>query len=326
MVNVIISTTMFTYILFAIGFVILILGAKFLVDGASSIGIKAGLSQLIIGLTIVAFGTSLPELVINIFASIKGSSGLAIGNVLGSNIMNTLLIIGITAIIYPIKVDNAVSKRDSWINLLAIFLVAILANDILFGKNEKIIDQTDGIILLIFFIIMLYLLFSNSGGRSENSDNNIRTFPYFKSIIFIIIGSLGLFFGGKWIVSGATIIASQLGVSESVIGLTLIAIATSLPELVTSIVAALKKNTDIAIGNALGSNIFNIFLVLGTSATIHPINFESNLNFEIGILVVASLFLVLVIRLGNKARTITRLEGIFLTLGYLVFLFWSIFS
>lgn len=317
---------MITYILFVIGFVILILGAKFLVDGASSIGVKAGLSQLIIGLTIVAFGTSLPELVINIFASLKGSSGLAIGNVLGSNIMNTLLIVGITAIIYPIKVDNVVSKRDSWINLLAILLVAILANDLLFGKSEKIIDRTDGIILLIFFVLMLYVLFSNFGGRNNSSNSAIRTFTYFKSLIFIIIGSLGLFWGGKWIVSGATVIASGLGVTESVIGLTLIAIATSLPELVTSIVAALKKNTDIAIGNALGSNIFNIFLVLGTSATIHPINFESSLNVEIGILIIASLFLMFVIRMGNKKRTITRLEGVFLTLGYLVFLFWSIFS
>lgn len=317
---------MITFILFAIGFVLLIFGAKFLVDGASSIGVKAGLSQLIIGLTIVAFGTSLPELVINVFASLKGSSGLVIGNVLGSNIMNTLLIIGITAIIYPIKVDNIVCKRDSWINLIAILLVAILANELLFGKHEKIIDKTDGIILLIFFLIMLYVLFSNSGSRNVSNDNKIRTLPHFRSIVLIISGCLGLFFGGKWIVSGALAISSEMGISESVIGLTLVAIATSLPELVTSIVAALKKNTDIAIGNALGSNIFNIFLVLGTSATIHPINFESSLNFEIGILIGASLFLMLVIRFGNKSRTITRMEGVFLTLGYIIFLLWSIFS
>lgn len=317
---------MITYILFATGFILLILGAKFLVDGASSIGVKIGLSQLIIGLTIVAFGTSLPELVINVFASLKGSSGLVIGNVLGSNIMNTLLIIGITAIIYPIKVDSVVCKRDSWINLIAILLLAILANELLFGKHEKIIDKTDGIILLIFFLIMLYVLFSNSGNHTDNTDNKLRTFPYLKSIGLILAGSLGLFFGGKWIVSGALTISNEMGISESVIGLTLVAIATSLPELVTSIVAALKKNTDIAIGNALGSNIFNIFLVLGISATIHPINFESSLNFEIGILIVASLFLMFVIRIGNKARTITRLEGIFLALGYFIFLFWSIFS
>jgi cation:H+ antiporter len=316
---------MMVYILFVIGFVILILGAKLLVDGASSIGVKVGLSQLIIGLTIVAFGTSLPELVINVFASLEGSSGLAIGNVLGSNIMNTLLIVGVAAIIYPIKVDSLVCKRDSWINLFAILLVAILANDLLFGKQQKVIDRVDGIILLIFFVIMLYVLFSNFGKKNNSNENEIPSLTYSKSIILIILGSLGLFFGGKWIVSGASVISIELGISESTIGLTLIAIATSLPELVTSIVAALKKNTDIAIGNALGSNIFNIFLVLGTSALIHPINFESSLNIEIGILIVASLFLMLVIRLGSKKRTITRVEGIFLALAYFIFLFWSLF-
>ncbi len=317
---------MIVYILFGIGFIILIFGAKFLVDGASSIGVKVGLSQLIIGLTIVAFGTSLPELVINVFASMKGSSGLAIGNVLGSNIMNTLLIVGITAIIYPIKVDSIVCKRDSWINLIAILLVAVLANELFFGKQEKIIDRVDGIILLIFFIIMMYVLFSNIGKSNNSDENDLPSLTYSKSIILIILGGLGLLFGGKWIVSGASAISYELGVSESTIGLTLIAIATSLPELVTSIIAALKRNTDIAIGNALGSNIFNIFLVLGTSATIYPIKFESSLNLEIGILIVASLFLMLVIRLGSRTRTITRLEGGFLAIGYFIFLFWSLFS
>ena len=317
---------MITYILFVLGFVILILGAKFLVEGGTSIGMKAGLSQLIVGLTIVALGTSLPELVINVFASIQGSSQLAIGNVLGSNIMNTLLIIGIAAIIYPIKVESSVCKRDSWINLIAILLVALLANDFIFGKSENILTSLDGIILLGFFLIMLYVLFSKSK-PTENTDvneSNILSYP--KSILFILIGISGLFFGGKWIVDGAIVISSNLGVSESTIGLTLVAIATSLPELVTSIVAALKKNTAIAIGNALGSNIFNIFLVLGTSAIIHPINFDSNLNFEISILIVASLFLMLVIRIGKTHRTITRLEGILLTLSYFVFLLITIFS
>jgi len=318
---------MITYILFVLGFVILILGAKFLVDGASSIGIKAGLSQFVIGLTIVALGTSLPELVINVLASVSGNTGLAIGNVLGSNIMNTLLILGVTAIIYPIKVGNTICKRDSWINLLSILLLAILANDAFFGKQNNIIETLDGVILLIFFLIMLYILFSKSGNNiDENNDDSIKILSVFKSILFIIAGSLGLFFGGKWIVDGATAISTNLGVSQSTIGLTLVAMATSLPELVTSIVAALKKNTDIAIGNVLGSNIFNIFLVLGASATIHPIDFDTNLNVEIGILIAASLFLMIVIRVGKTKRTITRVEGILLTIGYFIFLFWSIFS
>jgi len=316
---------MITYILFVAGFVILILGAKFLVDGASSIGIKAGLSQLVVGLTIVAFGTSLPELVINVFASIAGSSGLAIGNVLGSNIMNTLLIVGIAAIIYPIKVESSVCKRDSWINLIAIGLVAVLANDLFFGKQDNIISRVDGIILLVLFIILIYILFTQSSVKDSTEENNTKTLPYSKSIFFIILGGLGLFFGGRWIVEGASTIANNMGVSESTIGLTLVAMATSLPELVTSIVAALKKNTAIAIGNALGSNIFNIFLVLGTSATINPIYFDSNLNVEISILIISSLFLMLVIRVGKTNRTITRLEGIMLALSYIAFLLWTIF-
>jgi len=296
------------------------------VDGASSIGVKAGLSQLLIGLTIVALGTSLPELVINIFASMQGSSQLAIGNVLGSNIMNTLLIVGVAAIIYPIKVESSVCKRDSWINLIAILLVALLANDFIFGKSINTLDTIDGIILLVFFIIMLYVLFSKQDATNDSDVNEAKVFSYLVSIIFILIGILGLFFGGKWIVEGATVISSNMGVSESTIGLTLVAIATSLPELVTSIVAALKKNTAIAIGNALGSNIFNLFLVLGASALIHPINFDSSLNFEILLLIGASLFLMFVIRFGKTNRTITRLEGILLAMGYFVFLFMTIFS
>jgi cation:H+ antiporter len=315
------------YILFVLGFVILIIGAKFLVDGASSIGIKAGLSQFVIGLTVVALGTSLPELVINVLASLSGNTGLAIGNVLGSNIMNTLLILGITAIIYPVKVGNSICKRDSWINLISILLLAILANDFIFGKQNNVIGTVDGIILLIFFIIMLYILFSKSGNPNDVNDNDsFKTFSIFKSVLLIIAGSLGLFFGGKWIVEGATTISTNFGVSQSTIGLTLVAMATSLPELVTSIVAALKKNTDIAIGNVLGSNIFNIFLVLGASSVIHPIDFDLNLNVEIGILIAASIFLMIVIRVGKSKRTITRLEGILLTIGYFIFLFWSIFS
>jgi cation:H+ antiporter len=240
--------------------------------------------------------------------------------------MNTLLIVGVAAIIYPIKVESSVCKRDSWINLIAILLVALLANDFIFGKSINTLDTIDGIILLVFFIIMLYVLFSKQDATNDSDVNEAKVFSYLGSIIFILIGILGLFFGGKWIVEGATVISSNMGVSESTIGLTLVAIATSLPELVTSIVAALKKNTAIAIGNALGSNIFNLFLVLGASALIHPINFDSSLNFEILLLIGASLFLMFVIRFGKTNRTITRLEGILLAMGYFVFLFMTIFS
>lgn len=314
---------MLTYILFILGFVILIYGAKLLIDGASSLGTKAGLPQLIIGLSIVALGTSLPELVINVFASIEGSSGLAIGNVLGSNIMNTLLIIGVTAIIYPIKVSSAVSKRDSWINLLAILIMAVLANDMLFGKSDTFIDGTDGLILLGLFIALIYFLFRSKDDALEK-EVDTKLIPNFKAILYIIAGIAGLFFGGKWIVSGVSAISTDLGISESTIGLTIIAVATSLPELVTSVIAALKKNTDIAIGNALGSNIFNIFLVLGTSAVINPIPFDQSLNMEIGILLVSSLFLILTMKVGSTKSTITRIEGILLSAIYIIFLIWSL--
>lgn len=315
---------MLTYSLFFVGFAILIYGAKLLIDGASSLGTKAGLPQLIIGLSIVALGTSLPELVINVFASLKGNTGLAIGNVLGSNIMNTLFIVGVTAIIYPIKVNNIVFKRDTWINLIAILTMAVLANDMIFGKKENLLGLVDGIILLFLFLVLLYILFSNNNGKVDDEVIPNQDLSVIKSVLLIFIGSAGLFFGGRWIVDGATTIAGDLGVSESTIGLTLIAMATSLPELVTSIVAALKKNTDIAIGNALGSNVFNIFLVLGTSAVITPISYDSGLNFEIGILLIASLFLLFVMRTGKTKRTITRIEGILLAIGYIAFLIWSL--
>jgi cation:H+ antiporter len=317
---------MITYTLFIAGFVILILGATYLVDGASSIGIKVGLSQFIIGITVVAIGTSLPELVINVLASISGNTGLAIGNVLGSNIMNTLLIIGITAIIFPINVADTVRKRDMWINLIAILILAALANDLFFGKKQNVINTADGIILLLFFAIMLYILFAKSSKQSNtNTTANIKVQPIVNSLVYIIAGSLGLFFGGRWIVDGATALSIQLGISQSTIGLTIVAMATSLPELVTSIVAARKKNTDIAIGNVLGSNIFNIFLVLGTSAVIYPIKFDSSLNIQIGILIIASLFLMIVMQTGKTKHTITRFEGILLASGYVIFLLWSIF-
>lgn len=316
---------MLIYILFFAGFGALILGAKYLVDGASSIGIKVGMSQLLIGLTIVALGTSLPELIINVFASINGNTGLAIGNVLGSNIMNTLLIIGVAALIYPIKVSREAYKRDSVINLFAILIIFVLANDAFLGRDNNMISRLDGIILLALFIGFLYVIFSKSSRKKDDDGKHgLKIYSYPISFVMIIGGAVGLYFGGTWIVEGATVIASDFGVSESTIGLTLIAMATSLPELVTSIIAALKKNTDIAIGNALGSNIFNIFLVLGTSAVITPISYNSNLNFEIGILLVSSLFVILTIRIGKTTHTISKIEGAILTGLYLLFFTFTI--
>ena len=317
---------MLTYILFVLGFVILIVGAKLLIDGASSIGLRLGLSQLLICLTVVALGTSLPELIINIFASINGNTDLAVGNVVGINITNTLLIIGIAAIIFPIKVREIINKRDIWFNLFAGIMVLLLANDFLFGRSENIINQFDGFILLSIFIYFLYLSFFKSEHEKEpTQEQKTKSYSLVISVMLIVAGGAGLFVGGKWIISGVSQLSVDLGVSESVLGLTLIAGATSLPELVTTIIAALQKNTDIAIGNAIGSNIFNIFLVLGVSAVIKPINYNLSLNVQIGFLVFFSLILMLFIQTGKARRTISRKEGILLIFGYFCFLYYSIY-
>ena len=314
-----------TYFLFALGFVILIYGADKLIEGAASIGSKLGLSQVVVGLTIVALGTSLPELFINIFASIEGSTGLAIGNVLGSNIVNTYLIIGVAALIYPITV----SKRTSDIlipgTIFATLTLWALANDSFFGRKTQEIGITDGVLLLLFFAGFIYfIIFKPEKQKTSIPEIKIKELPLFRSITFIILGAAGLYFGGDWIVKGSQKISSDLGVSQSFIGLTLIALATSLPELVTSIISARKKNSEMAIGNAIGSNIINIFFVLGVSSLINPIPFQKTMNFEIWMVIAASLLLLFFVKYtGKKKNTITKWEGALLIAAYIVFLVYS---
>ncbi len=314
------------YVLFALGFVILIAGAHFLIKGATSLGTGMGLSQLVIGTTIVALGTSLPELIINVFASIEGETGLAMGNVIGSNITNTLLIVGAAALIYPIKVNKIVEQRDIWINLMAVLFLILLVSDHIFGRPENQINVIDGIIMLGLFLYYVYITFFRSGGRVLGSGKNkAQSLPWYFALLFITGGMAGLFFGGQWIVDGVQQLSRDLGTAQSVLGLTLVAGATSLPELVTSVLAAIRKETDIAIGNIIGSNILNIFLVLGVSAVIKPIDFDPALNAQLLILLLASLFLILVIRTGKISRTVSRIEGAFLILLYICFLYYSIY-
>lgn len=323
------------FFLFIAGFIFLLFGAKFLVDGAASIGKKSGMSQLVVGLTVVALGTSLPELVINVFASLEGSTDLAIGNVVGSNITNTLLIVGIAAMIFPISMAGDAFRFDVVISLLAAVGLFFMANYSSFGGEAYLIDWIDGIILLIFFLLFLVFLFYKSKGQSDSDENSdIKILSKGRTAVYLIIGSLGLYFGGKWIVGGATQVALLLGVSESVVALTLVAGATSLPELVTSIMAAIKKNTDMAIGNAVGSNIFNIFLVLGVSSLITPIEYNPALNTQLWILIGSGLILILFIvldvdrlykkKLPKTKRAISSLEGILLVIGYIVFVVLSV--
>ena len=313
---------MLTYILFVIGFIILIKGADLLVNGASSLAKKMNISDLVIGLTIVAFGTSTPELFVNLFAASQGNTELAIGNILGSNIANILLILGVSAMIYPLTVKKSTIWKEIPFSLLAALVIGILANDRLIdGKDYSEISRSDGFILIGFFIIFLYYII-DIAKKSNAEDSEINEMSNVKAVIFIVLGLTGLALGGQWIVDGAIKIASQFEVSQSLIGLTIVAIGTSLPELATSAVAAYRRNTDIAIGNVVGSNIFNIFWVLGLNAVMKPLPFQSSSNADVLMTIIASLFLFGAVFFG-KIHRLNRFEGAFFVLiyiGYLVFL------
>ncbi len=317
---------MLTYILFVAGFVILILGAHKLVEGAAGLGRRLGMSQVVVGLTIVALGTSLPELFINIFASIQGNTGLAIGNVLGSNITNTFLIVGVAAVIYAIDVSKKTASIMIPASIFAAAVLFVLANDSLFGRDNQEISTADGIVLLLFFALFLYfVIFKKDKSDIDDPKLVINELPVWKAVLFIAIGVTGLYFGGDWIVNGAGQISADLGVSQSVIGLTLIAGATSLPELVTSIIAATKKNSAIAIGNAVGSNIFNVFFVLGVSAVIRPIPFDNSLNFQIGLTILSGFLLLIFVKwTGKQNNLINKVEGSLLILAYVIFIVYSV--
>ena len=315
---------MLTYFLFILGFVLLIKGADWLVTGATSVAKRYNISDIVIGLTIVSMGTSMPELVVNILASLSGNAEIAVGNVFGSNIANILLILGIAALIYPLPLQRSTVMSEIPFSLMAALLVGFLANAALFDQYQGlIISRIDGGILLFFFILFMLYIFSIA---REDKQNATTEGYQAKSMLLsgglVLLGMFALFLGGKWTVDGATYIASQLGMSESFIGLTVVAIGTSLPELVTSAVAASRRNTDIAVGNAVGSNIFNILWILGVSATIHPLPFNVLSNFDILMIIFASTLLILSVSLEKK-RAVGRMSGVVFLLcyvGYVVFL------
>lgn len=313
-----------TYILLIIGFVVLITGANWLVDGATSLGIRAKLSPLIIGLTIVAFGTSLPEMIVNVFACAKGSSGMAIGNILGSNVTNILLILGVSAMIYPIDVSRISIRRDIPVGFVATLVLAIMANELFLGTGNTIM-YVEGLILFTFAALYLWLTMRKNDSYPSSVDIVETALPWWKTIVFLIIGMAGLFLGGELVSRNAQILAKSWGMSESMIGLTVVATATSLPELITSIVAAIKKNSAIAIGNVLGSNILNIFVVIGVSSLITPLKFESQLNTQLLILLIANIMLTIFIFVG-KGRRISRIEGSVLLLLYIGFIVYSVMN
>ena len=312
-----------TFILLIVGFVALILGANWLVDGATSIGIRAKLSPLIIGLTIVALGTSLPELMVNVFSCIKGSSGIAIGNIIGSNTMNILLILGVAAMIYPIDVSRISIRRDIPAGFLATLAITLMANDFYVGNN-KTINWVEGLVLLVLAVLYFWLTIVKSDKKVETETEITQIpLPWGKTILLLIGGIGGLYLGGELVSKNAQIIALKLGMSESLVGLTIVAIATSLPELITSIVAAFKKNSAIAIGNVLGSNILNIFVVLGISSLIMPLKFDPLMNDQLYILFAANTLMLLFVFTG-KGRKLSRFEGVLMFLGFAAFLWYSV--
>lgn len=313
------------YFLFVLGFLLIIKGADLLVEGATTIAKRLNVSDLVVGLTIVSFGTSMPELVVNLIASFSGQSGIALGNVFGSNIANVLLILGVTAIICPLPLKRSTIFSEIPFTLIAALLVGFLANITLFDNVKYLmISRVDGFILLIFFGLYLAYIYSISKNKNNKKiDYKPNVISVKKSILFVIGGIVSLFLGGKWIVDGAVKIAEVLGLSQSFIGLTLVAVGTSLPELVTSVVAAFKKNIDIAVGNVIGSNIFNLLWILGLSALIQPLSFNVIGNVDIMVMVFSSTMILLAIAIGKKSN-LNRISGIIFILSYIVYILYLI--
>ena len=316
---------MIDILILLLGLGLILVGANALTDGASAVAKRFGISDLVIGLTIVAMGTSAPELVVSVTAALNDSAELALGNVVGSNIFNILAIVGCTAMVMPISVGKGLmSKELPLVILSSLVMWAVASDTLLDGEAANVVSRIDGILLLAFFAIFMRYTFSIA--KTDSSDTEeIKPMPMWKATLWIIGGLAGLIFGGRYFVDGASGIARSLGVSESVIGLTLVAAGTSLPELATSVVAALKKNPGIAIGNVIGSCLFNVFFIIGTAATIAPLPLGGITQTDMLTLVGASVllwFFGLVI--GD--RKITRVEGAFMVLCFIAYTAWLIIN
>lgn len=311
---------MWEVILLIVGFTILIWGANLLVDSASAFAKKMNVPNIVIGLTIVAFGTSAPELVVNLFASINNQSEIVFGNIIGSNIFNILVILGISSIITPIVIKSNSVKYEIPMVILSALVVLVLAGDYIFaGDYISKISRIDGVVLLIFFIaFMAYnMILVKKGDFSEEVP--VKEYSKPKAILFILLGIVFLAVGGKLIVNSSISIAEKLKISQRIIALTIVSIGTSLPELATSVVAARKKNTDIAIGNIVGSNIFNVFFILGISAVINSVPIPQEAIYDLFINLFISILLLIFVFTG-KGRQIDRWEGIIFILLYIIYI------
>lgn len=312
---------MMTYVLLVLGFVLLIKGADLLIEGSSSIAKRLNISDLVIGLTIVAFGTSAPELIVNVMASYNGNTDLAIANVLGSNIANTFLAIGGAAIFTPLIVKRNTIYKEIPLTLLAAIVLFITANDVfLDGNAPNQITRSEGLTLIGFFIIFFFYTVGIAADSNDVAFEKTKRLTITRSMTYILFGLLGLTYGGEWIVSGSVDVAKVFGMSETLVGITVVAIGTSLPEITTSILSAYKGKSDIAIGNAVGSNIFNIFWVLAASSTIKTLPFSDKINFDVGVNILASLLLFLFLYIANKKHTLKRGHGIFFIALYSIYI------
>ncbi|MCI0479429.1 calcium/sodium antiporter [Candidatus Uhrbacteria bacterium] len=297
------------------GIFLLIKGADGLIVGATAIARRFKVPPIVIGLTIVAFGTSLPELLVNVFSVWKGTTDLAVGNIIGSNIANILLIIGVSAVVWPLSVKRNTVWKEIPFAFLASILVLVMASDIvLTGKPADMLDRIDGFALLAFFVIFLYYAYGMRSEQGVPREETKQALEEAKSLTvsrasgFIILGIAGLALGGSWTVDGAVTLATALGISERIIGLTVVAIGTSLPELVTSVMAALRRQADIAVGNVVGSNIFNVFWILGISASVRTLPFSPGAGVD-ALVAVAASFLFFVALFIGKRHHVDRWQG-----------------
>ena len=320
---------MFEYLLFLLGFVILLFGAEYLVKGSAALAKKLGISPLIIGLSVIAFGTSMPEFFVNLTAALRGSADISLGNIIGSCISNILLIIGVVVLIRPIKIKQEVLWKDIPFSIFAGVMLFALFNKLFVPMKRFTLNRFDGAILLAFFVIFVMYLFvvaraqwkkSKAKGNSQPMAVNLeihkkQDMSYTKIFSFIVLGSLGLYLGSKWVVNGAIQIALTFGLSEFLVSATIIAVGTSLPELVTTVIGAMKNEVQMVIGNLVGSNIFNIFLILGTSSMIYPIKSNSVVNFDIMLFLLSSI-LVFIFGLLSRKHIIKKWHGIIFLLMY----------
>lgn len=307
-------------LLLILGFGVLIKGADWLVDGGSALARKYKISELAIGLTIVAFGTSMPELVVNTFAAYQSHSEIVFGNIIGSNIFNLFAILGIAGLISPLIVQSSTVWKEIPLSFLAALLLFFLSNNF-FSENE-VLSRIDGVILLICFCLFLYYVYRQLRGENIPLNINPKELTNLKIWLFIFLGLAFLILGGRLVVVNSVKIASALGISQTIIGLTIVAAGTSLPELATSVVAAFKRNNDIAIGNIIGSNIFNIFFIFGVSALVKPVDYNIKFNFDLALLGIGTILLFVAMFSGKKKK-LDRWEAgalLLIYIGYTIYL------